>query len=631
MKKYKKRLVLIPILIFVSSWFPILSAQTDESPAVVDTDLLVISKEDDSSSLPEEGIEEEILLVDDSVGVDDFVAIDEETVTADEVSSVQQILPGYTNSEPLNQTIDDDSEIPIREKLDPRLDKMFSVLSKDPLVDKHIGPKVREKYDMWEDQPDSGYYIVADDGLLTLQMMIDRAYEHNPSIKMLQAQLNQAKLDVVSAKSNYYPKITFEGSMSLSSKKLIDSIDLREGQLGNYTIGNLPGETVTDDLGSGIGDSVSVLPDTATSVVGDTSISIPPEDYRLWDGFPQTFYNFKFVLEQPLFTWGKIPMAVEAYKTAVHAAKLQVAKKKKEVRAEVSIYYQTLYYLEKMRSIIKDQNKVMDRLMLVTKESYKTGFIIYTDYLDVQVKGQKLIVADYKIQDQYKQILIKLASQTGYRQIETEMIDFSNIDEDWSPELMSESQYVELAKSLNIDLRLLDALKEITALQAKIEKSSSYLKPDFGLQLSVGSMGPDFPFLQRGWYGHNSQNIIGTIGFKSTLVDGGKILAAAMKKNEELHKTLYQIQLGEAQVHSFLARQLSMIELNNRNLEYYSIKQESDQQLVALRKIQYDTGGTEIDYLRSLIENNSNYIEIYSEKIDLIKNYYMLLLVSGLL
>lgn len=522
-----------------------------------------------------------------------------------------------TFREPLNSLPETRIEVPQRKKRDARLDKMFKNLSRDPVVEKKIEPALRQKNGLWEDTPDEGIYNVEEEGLMTLDFMLERSYNHNPSIKTLQSQLNQAKLDVIGAKSNYYPKIQFEGSMSLSSRKLLGEIDVKEGQFGSYPI-------VGPDVG-GIGDSS--LPGGGVS----TSLSFPPEDYRLYDGFPQTFYQFKFVLEQPLFTWGKIPMAVEAYKNAVHAAELMVAKKKKEVRAEISIYYQTLYYLEKMRKTIRVQKEIMERLLLVTDESYKTGFIIYNDYLDVWVKGQELIVADHRIQDEYRQALIVVAARTGYQKITTDMIDFSNVDEEWFPDVLTEEQYMAYARENNIELKLLDTLKDVNALMAKIESSKSYLKPDFGLQLSLGSMGPDFPFLQRGWYGHNTQSLIGSIGFKSTLLDGGKILSNAMKKNEELNKTLYQIQMGESLVHSFIAGQLSKLELNATNLQYRTLKSESDKQLVELRKIQYETGGTEIDYLRSQIDYNTGFIDIYSEKIDLIKNYYMLILGAGLL
>ena len=216
-------------------------------------------------------------------------------------------------------------------------------------------------------------------GLLTLEKLLERAYEKNPSIKMLQAQLNQSRLDVIAAKSNYFPTIRFDGSISLTSRKLIDAIDISTSQFGSFPKTVMQSEPISTQVSNG--------------------------SVRIFDGTPQTFFSFRFVLEQPIFTWGKIPMAVEAYKQALEAAELQIAKKKKEVRAEVSIYYQSLYYLEKMAQDIKNARDIMDQLLKITNDSYKTGFIIYTDYLDVQVKSQQLIASTYKIQDNYNQML----------------------------------------------------------------------------------------------------------------------------------------------------------------------------------------------------------------------------------
>ena len=515
------------------------------------------------------------------------------------------LLDAQYRKEPLVTAPIEPIVVPNRKERSDSLDKFFDALSHSSLTDKTIGKRVREKHQMWEDSQEEQEYDVKTQGLLTLEKLLERAYEKNPSIKMLQAQLNQSRLDVIAAKSNYFPTIRFDGSISLTSRKLIDAIDISTSQFGSFP------KTVTQSA--------------------PISTQVSNGSVRIFDGTPQTFFSFRFVLEQPIFTWGKIPMAVEAYKQALEAAELQIAKKKKEVRAEVSIYYQSLYYLEKMAQDIKNARDIMDQLLKITNDSYKTGFIIYTDYLDVQVKSQQLIASTYKIQDNYNQILIKLAACVGLKNISIDMIDYSTIDTQWNPTLLSVEQYYDLALKYNIDLKLLDVLKEANALQAKIAKSSSYLKPDFGIQLSLGTMGPDFPFLQRGWYGHNSTTLIGSLGFKSTIIDGGAILANSLKKNEELNKSLYQIQLGEAQIHAFIASQLSAVELNLKSLEYLRLKTDSDKRQVEQKRIAYQNGGTQIDYMRAQIEFYTNGVDILSEYIGLIKNYYMLLFIVGLL
>lgn len=602
----KKQHLLFGLLLLLMISIPVF-AQENETPPLMD-------------SLPEEVIPlKEIIdpvadnISSESAITSDEILFSEETsplneVTEEITASGNIVLPAIQyRQEPLKSAPVDPIPIPVPEKRDPRLDKMFEDLSVTPITDGIIKRNIQEKHEIWIEPSAPEEYCAESDGPLVLEDLLQRAYEENPSIKILYSQLNQARMDVIGAKSNYFPKISFDGSISLSSRPLIGAIDIMSGQFGSYPV---PG---------------------ASQVVGDGSLSIPFEDVRVFDGFPQTFYSFKFVLEQPLFTWGKIPMAVEAYKQGVHAAEIQLAKKKKEVRAEISIFYQSLYYLEGMQETIATQEKMMERLLFITNESYKTGFIIYNDYLDVQLKAQQLITANFKIQDQYRQILIRLAALTGLKEVSIDMLDFSEIDENWIPQLLTEEEYTDLALKNNLDLRLLEILKDINTLQEQIEKSKSYLKPDFGVQLSLGTMGPDFPFLQRGWYGHNSQSFVGSIGFKSTLLDGGAILAGAMKKTEELNKTLYQIQLGKAEVRSFVARQLSMLELNRRNLEYYDIKIETDERLVTLRKNQFEIGGSEIDFLRSQIDYNSNFIELFSERIALVQNYYILLVGTGLL
>lgn len=530
--------------------------------------------------------------------------------------------------EPLKGQASESIAVPKREERDRLLEKMFEDLSYSSITDKTIGVQVRKEYRMWEDSIDSGSYDIQAEGLLTLQKLLERAYEKNPEIKILQAQLNQSKLDVLSAKSNYFPKIQFEGSISLTSKPLLGAIDIHQGQFGSYPLASLdPNKSNSLSDGSPAPEN----PKGGMPPGSDKNLSFPNQNYRIFDGVPRVFYRFAFTLEQPLFSWGKIPMAVEAYKTAVAAAELQIAKKKKEVRSEISIYYQSLYYLDKIRTKLVQATAVMEKLLKMTNESYKTGFILYTDYLDVQVKAQQLIANEYKIHGEYEQILIKLASKVGLNRISTDMIDFTPIDENWIFQPLDKERYYQLALTNNLDLQLLELLKEANELQAKIEKSRSYLKPDFGLQLSLGTMGPDFPFLQRGWYGHNNQNLIASIGFKSTLLDGGEILATAMKKNEEINKTLYQIQLGKAEVHSFVASQLLQLELNLKNLNYYQLKTDSDAQVVKIRKIRFQAGGSEIDYLRSQIEFLTNSIQIDSERIGMIKNYYTLIFVAGLI
>ena len=170
------------------------------------------------------------------------------------------------------------------------------VITSDPMVEKGLSVSVGKKIGIW--RPPTEKKELPTDRKVTLEDLVDHALTYNAELGQLRAEVNQAKIGVMGAKSNYFPKIDFSASMSWFLNPL-DDIRLKQGELGIVEIPN----------------------------VG--SIMLPLEDYKLYDGQDDSYYRFVFTLEQPIFTWGKIPAAVKLYREVARAAELKCARKER--------------------------------------------------------------------------------------------------------------------------------------------------------------------------------------------------------------------------------------------------------------------------------------------------------------
>lgn len=472
------------------------------------------------------------------------------------------------------------------------------VITFDPMVEKGLSVSVGKKIGVW--RPPSEKKELPSDRLITLEDLIDHALIYNAELGQLRAEVNQAQIGVMGAKSNYFPKVDFSASMTWFLNPIND-IRLKQGELGIVEIPN----------------------------VG--SIMLPLQDYRLYDGQDDSYYRFVFTLEQPIFTWGKIPAAVKLYREIARAAKLKCTRKERELEASINGYYFSLFYLNLISSALQEQMNYSDRLLTLTRSSYENGFITLTDFQDVQTKIKDVQIADSRVKDSFNMIRYKLTAALGGTTIDLSRIDFTGCEErlaefennDW---MKTVDEYVDLAKASSIEMDLLRTQVEVYEQKYAVAKADSYLKPQIGAQVQAGFSGSAFPFLERGWFTSGSPVLSASIGIKSRILDGGDRLSTIMAGEQELSSARYQMQSGEFTIESTVSTLYSNIEYNYTNIAYLKDQEANYQRLADRQRIRYNAGQLrEIDYLRSLIEYQTSLISTANERITLVGNYFQLM------
>lgn len=472
------------------------------------------------------------------------------------------------------------------------------VITSDPMVEKGLSVSVGKKIGIW--RPPTEKKELPTDRKVTLEDLVDHALTYNAELGQLRAEVNQAKIGVMGAKSNYFPKIDFSASMSWFLNPL-DDIRLKQGELGIVEIPN----------------------------VG--SIMLPLEDYKLYDGQDDSYYRFVFTLEQPIFTWGKIPAAVKLYREVARAAELKCARKERELEASINGYYFSLYYLNRISDSLREQMKYSDRLLTLTRSSYENGFITLTDFQDVQTKIKDVQIADSRVKDSFNMIRYKLTAALGGTAVDLNNIDFTGCEErlaefetnDWMKTL---DEYIDMAKASSVEMDLLRAQVGVYEHKYEVAKADSYLKPQIGAQIQAGFSGTAFPFIERGWFTSGSPVLSASIGIKSRILDGGDRLSSVMTGEQELASARYQMQSGEFSIESTVSTLYSNIEYNYTNIAYLKDQEANYQRLADRQRIRYNAGQLrEIDYLRSLIEYQTSLISTANERITLVGNYFQLM------
>ncbi len=430
---------------------------------------------------------------------------------------------------------------------------------------------------------------------LNADSLYKAALDNNYDLQKLNIENRKASIDLKNAEAARLPKVDFQTALTWMSKPMIEPITLTAGELGSYDIGG-------------------------------TSILLPSEDMTIYKGMEDTNYDFKFIFDQPVYTWGKITNAINLYTRASETSELNIESKRKEIRTTISIYFYSLYYISRIESSLQQQSSDAERLIHIADESYKSGFILYTELLAARINAKQLAIAGAELNEQKEQALLALSKLTGIKELTWQMLDFSVMKDVNDIELLSKDAYYESALKNSPEIRMLEKLKDINELRVEISKGTAPYKPDIGLHIELGYSGPRFPFIETDWFGQDSLSLTTTLALQTTVYEGGKQQLQVKKDLEELEKTFYEYELGTDSLRNVISESLLKLELNRQNIDYYRLLQENDEQQIQLKQTQLEAGsGNETDLLTEKMNLSTHMINEYRESIDFYKNYFTLL------
>ena len=444
------------------------------------------------------------------------------------------------------------------------------------------------------------FVIILSSSLLFASITIEEAEEmmmrNNPSIRSAEEAVVQAGLDLKDSKANFSPTIELSGSMTYMTEPIIGPVIMESSDilsqmgLGSYS-----------DMASGY--------------------------VTLYDGMENTMYMGTLSLTQPLITWGKLGKAVDLYKNILTAQSLRKDDTVAQNKAELRIRVWSMKYLEEMEGLVDEAMALSKELVDMAKSSYENGMILRQDWLEAEISSLEVEVKKAELDDNYSSLMKGLRSLIG---------DYSVSYSDFI--LPEDESFLYKYRESNLDDLILAAtgedsnnLKAIKNLigaytnQKTIADRSLYGIPDFALQAQLTYSSSRLPFIETGWKQNDNNSLNLSIGFKTTLWDGGKAINDVKRAQSNIRSAESQYDSALSQIRVAVTSNYNGMMKNIANIQYQSEKiQNLEMELENIRiGLSYGQNSVsdEKQKMLEIVEAKSN---LLASKIALVQNVYTL-------
>lgn len=442
--------------------------------------------------------------------------------------------------------------------------------------------------------------ILISTSLLFAAISIEEAEEmmmrNNPDIRSAEEAVVQAGLDLKDSRANFSPTIELSGSMTYMTEPIIGPIIME-----------------SSDILSQMG-----LGSYADSVSGYVT---------LYDGMENTMYMGSLSLTQPLITWGKLGKAVDLYENILTAQSLRKDDTVAQNKAELRIRVWSMKYLEEMEGLVDEAMALSKELVDIAKSSYENGMILRQDWLEAEISSLEVEVKKAKLDDNYSSLMEGLRSLIG---------DYSVSYSDFI--LPEDESFLYKYRESNLDDLIIAAtgedsnnLKAIKNLigaytnQKTIADRSLYGIPDFALQAQLTYSSSRLPFIETGWKQNDNNSLNLSIGFKTTLWDGGKAINDVKRAQSNIRSAESQYDSALSQIRVAVTSNYNGMVKNIANIQYQSEKiQNLEMELENIRiGLSYGQNSVsdEKQKMLEIVEAKSN---LLASKIALVQNVYTL-------
>ena len=431
---------------------------------------------------------------------------------------------------------------------------------------------------------------------ITIEDAEEMMMRNNPDIRSAEEAVVQAGLDLKDSKASFSPTISISGSMTYMSEPLVGPVIMESSDilsqmgLGSYS-----------DMASGY--------------------------VTLYDGMENTMYMGTLSLTQPLITWGKLGKAVDLYKNILTAQSLRKDDTVAQNKAELRIRVWSMKYLEEMEGLVDEAMALSKELVDMAKSSYENGMILRQDWLEAEISSLEVEVKKAELDDNYSSLMEGLRSLIG---------DYSVSYSDFIlPE--DESFLYKYKDSVLDDLILaatgedsnnLKAIKNLIGAytnQKTIADRSLYGIPDFALQAQLTYSSSRLPFIETGWKQNDNDSLNLSIGFKTTLWDGGKAINDVKRAQSNIRSAESQYDSALSQIRVAVTSNYNGMMKNIANIQYQSEKiQNLEMELENIRiGLSYGQNSVsdEKQKMLEIVEAKSN---LLASKIALVQNVYTL-------
>ena len=422
--------------------------------------------------------------------------------------------------------------------------------------------------------------------------LLSATQQNHPELLKLQEEYQRSILDVKDAWAGLGPSIDFQASGTYMAKPPVEAIYVDTDQI--YSAMQL-----------------------------NAMMPVPPnQEVKVYDGMEQTLYQLEFSLAQPVFTWGKIANSVKLYKQISSIKQTQITQQTEQLKTELKTRLISLYYLNNIFQILDEEEGYASRMVEVSENAEKVGMLLHQEVVDAKLQAKELEIAKQDLLQQINDQLLELKRITSLKTLAPDEINF-----DFIPELLSDFDLllaedpVQLEETIlsgnQLSLKILTQLENVSKTAEKISRGNENWKPDLAFQVSGSVSDSRFPFLQEDWKDKSDYSLNISVGFKTTIWDGGKRLRdvsrkVSEKKTAEINKDDARSTLSKTFNSEWNAAQVSKMKI-----EYQELKIESANSKIEQKEQNYASGyGSETDVLSAKIERCNAQIELEQQNLS---------------
>ncbi len=437
----------------------------------------------------------------------------------------------------------------------------------------------------------------------TFESLKESMRSGNAELRKATETYNQSLLDVKDAKANYQPQISL----------LLSGTYMPNPPIGKTSIG-------VDELSSQLG---VTIPGSASG-----------EYVTLYKGMDSLYYNAGLTITQPIFTWGKIPKAVDLYSEIASIRALSVEDSADKLTVELKTRLTAKCYMDELFTLIAETKEKADELVDMSQDAYDNGMLLKEDVTKAKISALEIDVKEQELRKQYADNLKSLQTITANDGLDAENIDYTvNEDEISALAALEHDDVISLVtRSDSATISMLRGQTRAYELKKEIAEASLYWKPDFALQVSLTYGGSAMPLIEKNWYRANDYGLYLTFAISTTVWDGGVKLNDVKRAKSEIEGTKADYDSAVNQLTETAEENLSQIELSLVKLEYYDLKLEEAEERLDLLNRQYDAGSiSKTDILSQEIEILTEKMTIIQEKVTLSQAAYTIAYLTGIL
>lgn len=426
---------------------------------------------------------------------------------------------------------------------------------------------------------------------ITDEVLLRMAYANSGDVRLARLAVHQSSVTVAQAKARRGPQVSGSVDFSYLTNPL-DPIILRTGELGTYDVGGI-------------------------------ATPIPPGDVRLYEGMEPTLFRLNVVVDQPVYTWGKLDLGVDLAEAVSELRRADVRKTRQEVETTVRSTAAAIRRLNAMAELAQRQVDLARDLADLMRSALESGSVVRIDVLKADVGARQAELARTELLNELATQLVSLRQATGITDLQAP--DLGPPGEiDLNREFRPKDDLVRDATENNPDLASIRQAQRVATAQRFLADANEAMRPDLGLRLEFSFQGPRIP-LETDWYGKDEFNLTASIGLQSTLYDGGLSRGDTSLATIDQDIAVLQLTVATDRLDATIQQRLLEAHRSQARISYLAANAELLAERLAVRHREFDAGvGSRDAVVQAELDAIANELESQQEQLSLAVNIAVL-------